>query len=329
MIMSNELWAAYSVKDHRTPRTFATDLMLFDRLVFPVPEKVEVQGNPIGPGPVRRKRNEGEWKRWLKEDWDPEGQEQLLQWLNPVVRRLPWSSEGPLYDEYRMEAARLAAKELPDYAFQATRTVLTRDLPAYVTGVAAFGPAYHSVDEVKRVLKIREAGEVLPGGTLASVLAWEFFAPDPDDLRLTDKQLLEETLAFVTGDEQFRARRRAFVEWQQKFLRRAADGGPPVTDNESVRRAVEEMSDLLADANKAARRLALRKIAKYAFRLAPCVLSAAAIAHGVAPLWPVVGGGFLGLGGIAVEEKLFKSAEETKYPSTAFIYDAQRHFGWR
>jgi hypothetical protein len=131
MIMSNELWAAYSVKDHRTPRTFATDLMLFDRLVFPVPEKVEVQGDPIGPGPVRRERNEAEWKRWLKEDWDPEGQEQLLQWLNPVVRPLPWSSEGPLYDEYRTEAARLAAKELPDYAFQATRACFMRKLPTF------------------------------------------------------------------------------------------------------------------------------------------------------------------------------------------------------
>jgi hypothetical protein len=32
---------------------------------------------------------------------------------------------------------------------------------------------------------------------------------------------------------------------------------------------------------------------------------------------------------IAVEEKLFKSAEETKFPPTAFVYDAQRQFGWR
>jgi hypothetical protein len=115
----------------------------------------------------------------------------------PVVRRLPWSSEGALHERYRAEAARLAARELPDYAFQATRTVLTRDLPAYVTGVTAVGPAYRSVEEIRRDLNIRSAGEGLPGGTLAAVLAWEFFAPDPDDQRLTDELLLKETLGFA------------------------------------------------------------------------------------------------------------------------------------
>jgi hypothetical protein len=327
--MNHELWATYSVKDHGTPRAFATDLMLFDRLVFPVPEKAEVEGYPIGPGPVKRERNEAEWKRWEEKHWDPAGQARVLELLAPVVRRLPWSSEGPLHERYREEAARLAAADLPDYAFEATRTVLTRDLPAFVTGVAAVGPAYRSVEEIRRDLNIRRADEGLAGGTVASVLAWEFFAPDPDDMRLTDEQLLKETLEFVSENAEFKRRRTAFIEWQQRFLRPGADGRPPATDAESVRRAVEEMSDLLADANKAANRLTLRKVARYAFRIAPYFLSGVAIAHGVPPIWPVVGGGFLGLGSIAVEEKLFKSAEEAKYPPTAFVYDAQRHFGWR
>jgi hypothetical protein len=40
--MSQELWETYSVKDHRQPRLLAADIMLFDRLVFPVPETAEV-----------------------------------------------------------------------------------------------------------------------------------------------------------------------------------------------------------------------------------------------------------------------------------------------
>jgi len=88
------------------------------------------------------------------------------------------------------------------------------------------------------------------------VLAWEFFAPDPEqDVKLTDEQLLKETFSFVTGNPQFRRRRTAFIDWQQRFLRPGADGSPPLTDAESVRRAVVEMSDLLADMNKAANRL--------------------------------------------------------------------------
>jgi hypothetical protein len=327
--MGHELWATYSVRDHCTPRALATDIMLFDRLVFPVPETAGIKGNPVKRGRVMRERNPAEWERWQKQHWDPVGQARVLGWLEPVIRRLPWDSTGSVHEQYREEAAKLAAEQIPDYAFHATRTVLTRDLPAHVTGVAAVGPAYRSVEEIRRNLTIRSAGERLPGGTLAAVLAWEFFAPDADDMRLTDEELLRETLNFVTGSKEFRRRRTAFIDWQQRFLRAGGDGGPPVTDAESVRRAVEEMSDLLADANKAANRLTLRKVAKYAFRLAPYIVSAAAIAHGVPPIWPVVGGGFLGLGGIAVEEKLFKAAEEAKYPPTAFVYDAQRQFGWR
>ena len=36
--MSREVWSTYSVKDHLYPRNFPADVMMFDRLVFPVPE---------------------------------------------------------------------------------------------------------------------------------------------------------------------------------------------------------------------------------------------------------------------------------------------------
>jgi len=50
--MSQELWATYSVKDHRTPRALAADIILFDRLVFPAPEIARPQGPEHEPGPV-------------------------------------------------------------------------------------------------------------------------------------------------------------------------------------------------------------------------------------------------------------------------------------
>ena len=43
--MSHELWATYSVKDHCTPRALAADIMLFDRLVFPVPQTPRIEGH--------------------------------------------------------------------------------------------------------------------------------------------------------------------------------------------------------------------------------------------------------------------------------------------
>jgi hypothetical protein len=38
-IMSREVWGTYSVKDHLNPTAFLADLILYDRLVLPVPEE--------------------------------------------------------------------------------------------------------------------------------------------------------------------------------------------------------------------------------------------------------------------------------------------------
>jgi hypothetical protein len=40
-------------------------------------------------------------------------------------------------------------------------------------------------------------------------------------------------------------------------------------------------------------------------------------------------GVFLSLGGIAVDEFVFKSAEQGLPAPAAFVHDARRHFGWK
>jgi hypothetical protein len=72
----------------------------------------------------------------------------------------------------------------------------------------------------------------------------------------------------------------------------------------------------------------MRKIARYAFRLAPPAVALIGYALGWPPVASVGGGAFLAVGGVTVEEKLFKGAEATQPAPTAFVQDAQRHFGW-
>jgi hypothetical protein len=323
--MSKELWATYSVKDHLQPRALAADVMLFDRLVFPVPEDArfpENSGLPNGTGPVDWTSNPVEWARWQREQWDPDRQHELLEILNPVSRKVSWD---PAHQrQWRGEAATLAAKDLPDWSFVATRTVLTRDLPSYVTGVAAMGPSYRSVDEIERELGIREVDRrtQLPSMALTTVLGWEFLTPDDD--RLSDEELLKETVAFVAGDTTFQRRRRAFLDWQQGFL---MDGR---TDRESIERAVTQMRGLLDEAKAAAQKLTVRKVGKYVFRLAPSALGLALAAAGVpSGIETAAGAAFLSLGGWVVDEWLFKSAEQTQIAPTAFVQHARRHFGWK
>ena len=325
--MSQELWATYSVTDHKEPRSLVDDILLFDRLVFPVPEIAHIpenSGPPDQAGPVEWTPDPDEWTRWQQPEnkWDPAGQRRLLELLNPVVRKVSWDKSRQ--EQWRAEAARLAAQGLPDYAFEATRTNLTRDLPAYVTGVTAVGPAYRRVEDIERELGIRDTAgrKQLPGGALATVLGWEFLTPEDDNL--SDEQLLKETVDFVTDDNDFQRARRAFLDWQQNFLKNGT------TDQESIDRAVKEMRDLLEAAKTATRRLKLRTVARHAFRVAPTAvglaLAIAAIPGGIAA---AAGGVFLSLGGIAVDEWFLKSAVEGLPAPTAFVHQANRHFGWK
>jgi hypothetical protein len=322
--MSEELWATYSVKDHLQPRALAADIMLFDRLVFPVPEDAhfpEQSGPPNIAGPVEWTRNPDEWKRWQDENWDPDRQNRLLELLKPVVRKISWDKTHQ--EKWRAEAAKLAAQGVPDYSLVATRTVQTRDLPAYVTGVAAVGPVYRTVEDMVRELGISDASgrTQLPGGALASALGWEFLVPHDD--KLTDEELLKETVAFVTGDGDFQRDRRNFLDWQQRFLRNGA------TDVESVQRALEEMRELLEVSKKAAGRLRLRTITRNAFRFAPSALALSlAIAAIPGGIVVAAGGAFLSLGGMAIDQWFLKDAEQGQPAPTAFVHDVRRHFGW-
>ncbi|WP_428658453.1 hypothetical protein [Reyranella sp.] len=325
--MAYELWATYSVKDHLEPRRLAADLMLFDRLVFPVPEQGRFppnSGSPVDIGPVEWVRDEVEWARWELQAWEPEAQQQLLEWLGPAVRKVSWSGAGLVRERYRAEAARLASMNVPDYAFVATRTAMTRDLPAYVEGVAAIGPSYRSFVDFEKECATGPLDQArdLPGSMLTVVLGAEFLTPDPEDDRTTEL-LLRETAEFVSGNAKFRSSRAAFHEWQRKFL-----NPEDRTDAASVKRAVEEMRDLVAAANAAAGQLKIRKTIRNVFRLAPIGLGLASAFAGGGLVF-AVSGACISLGSFAIDEKLFKSSEQGQPPPAAFVRDARRHFGWK
>lgn len=321
--MSREVWATYSVKDHLNPRALAADIMLFDRLVFPVPQTAEIKYEETasdGRGPVVWRRNLQEWQRW--KDWDPDAQESLLELLAPVVRKVPWDTAHQ--EAWRKEFAAKAEDHLPDYAFIATRTVLTRDLPAYVTGVEAMGPAYRSVEQMRKELGLKETGKqgVLPGNVLTAVLGWEFLIPD--DPRLSNAELLKETIGFVTGDEDFRSNRSQIWTWQQKYLKNG------LTDRESIAVAISEMRDLLEKQKAAAKRLPMDNALRCAFRVAPAAVTLAGVFLGRIG---EVGGAeaclFLSCAEMAAEKWFFKEPTANAPSPAAFVYDAQRHFGWK
>jgi len=313
--MSREVWATYSVKDHFDRRALAADVMLYDRLVFPVPQTPDLQH-----APVAWSRNPDEWKRWEKEKWDPEAQESLLKLIEPVVRKVPW--DAPHQKEWRKEVTNEAGKYVRS-GFEATKTILTHDLPAYVTGINAMGPAYRSVGQLEKELGVSAAGtqKKLPPSALGAVLGWEILVPD--DPKLSDNKLLADAVAFVTDDKDFRNHRTAFWDWQQKYLK---DG---VTDRESIEKAVRDMRDLLEAQKSAAKKMPIKQTTRYAFRIGGPGLAFAGLFFG--PAGAVVFGAagvVLTCAEIAAEKWFLKEPQSPNEPNpAAFVTDLHRHFG--
>src|SRR6266700_2017815 len=322
--MSREIWATYSVKDHFDRRSLAADVMLYDRLVFPVPQSPDLEyekADPTQHGPVVWSRNPVEWRRWEKENWNPEAQESLLKLLEPVVRKVPW--DAALQKEWRTEVTDEAATQLPGDAFEATKTVLTRDLPAYVTGVNAMGPTYRSIEQLEKELGVSKAGtqRKLPVSALSAVLGWEILVPD--DPKLSDDKLLAEAVAFVTDDKDFRNHRTAFWNWQQTYLK---DG---VTDRESIEKAVKDMRDHLEAQKSAAKKMPIKQTTRYAFRIGGPGLALAGLFCGPAGAVAFGAAGVvLTCAEIATEKWFLKEPQGPNEPTpAAFVIDLHRHFG--
>jgi hypothetical protein len=73
--MGQQLWGCYAVNDHMQSRPFVADVLLFERLVIPVPP----EDDPEALKP---------WKAW-----QPDRQRELLDILGDIAYRVPWSSQ--------------------------------------------------------------------------------------------------------------------------------------------------------------------------------------------------------------------------------------------
>lgn len=319
--MTKELWATYSVIDHLRPRELALDVLIFDRLVFPVPEKSRIDGDQTRPGPVSWKTDSEAFKYWERQKWNPSYQQEVLEILKPVLRKVYWGPESAQSPSFKEESARLADQSLPDYAFKATRTELTRDLPALVDGVAAMGPAFRTYPEAEAALGLRDVGkpQALPGGELPTILGWRFVAPDLTQEGIDDLRLLEETVTFVDKGNDFRSKRTAFIEFQSDFLRSGQ------TDAESIKQAISKMSDLMTDAKTAAERMTLRTVACEICQVVPVVAGLGiALAAGAGVPVAATAAAFW-FANVAVNRWVLPEPQRNNSPA-AFIYDARQHF---
>jgi len=295
--MTIEVWGTFSVADHTAPGAFRSEVMLFDRLVVPVPPE----------------NDPAEYQRWKANGWDPERQARLLAPLGDRVVKVPW-------DENRRERWRLrfaANKEVED-AFTATRGALLESIPDDVTAVqalAALGDYQNAAVEVN--LQRVDATAVSGWGRLVCILGREFLVPN--DPHHDEIELLKDAIE-LSSDRAFRRTRASLWRWTREFL--ASHQG--IVNTFTLRAAVEEMRDLLEDEQEHARKSKIHTGVQFAF-------VAASVTVGLlsAPLAPLaIGGAFLSIGQF-FSDKLLAPPDGTQPSPAALFRDATKHFGWR
>jgi hypothetical protein len=306
--MSKEHWGTFSVTDHCAYRAFVTDVMLYDRLVIPVPAK-------------------GKEAKWADEGWEPGKQEHLLKILGDRAVRVEWNDYTEERWAKRFEAGKSVGRDTEAWAMQYSRTELTKDLPSHVMGVEAVS-AFQSIDELEKGLGMREVGAaaniLLPPGAVTAILAHEFLVPDEPGWSHED--LLRAALD-LSSEAQFRRKRANLWRWQWDYV----DGQLVVTDRAAIESALEEMQELVAEERRELEKSRLLLASKYAFLIGSLTVAAMTIAAAPVALPAVATAGagvFISVGQFSADRLLAPKQADEGRQAAAFLAGIERHFGW-
>ena len=300
----HELWGTFSVRDHLRDRPFLSEVLLYDRLVIPIPPSKE---------PV-------EWERWEQNNWNPQRLMKLLPELGEIAYPVEWTSAwrgtwAGAFEERRGDLTDYVTKEL---AFQVTGETLLKVTPAMAQGVVAAVP-FASLEEAEKELAISptQPHAQLPPGTINAMLGRELLVPEYGDK--DDFESLREAVSVATSPD-YRNARFELYQWQRKFIK----GG--TTDRASVEGALKEMNARVQALEKANRKRDLWKATRRVFFLAQIVVSAA-----VSPVFPIaLGTAAIAIGAFTATEKLADPSNPyAKVPEAALIVDARRRLDMR
>jgi hypothetical protein len=314
--MARRLWGCYSVADHLERRAFVADLLLYDRLVVPVPAPDDLA-------------------RW-EAKWDPERQQRLLDILGGFAERMAWTA--PLRDEwedawYAGDVALDidASAPDPDRPYALTRRIIseqlqkTVELEKDVRGVAVYAKP-DRFDREWRVMRtfpfVRRATRVQPGPMrqasgavrqerheLAKLVVTRLVVPD--DGR-DDEQVLQRTVDLVSRGD--------VAESRAKFHELLGSLDAEGLEDETI---LGEVEDLLDEFNAAVQRHTTAQRARV-------VVQVLTTAEGCAALWapPVaLAAGPTAAAGEALISRRWGGGEEPSVGAVALLAEAQEAVG--
>jgi len=258
---NNELWGAFSVMDHLLEGAYLPEVIMYDKLVIPVPPDPEKAETPEDRNFALK-----QWKCWEDNHWEPDRQTELLKILEPVTVKVEWNRQrherwAETYEISSRAAARENKEPLPGWK---TGKTLLWELPKIAPGIIAISP-YDSLVDLKFDFGITEqssiqeqidAGKGLPGELVSIVIGREFLVPD--DPEKDEFYQLQKAVELVT-EPYYREARKNYHAAQQQFIR---DGK---TDLISVNQAVEAMNEHLEILHELAQKQKISKVIEHAY----------------------------------------------------------------
>src|SRR6266496_1084446 len=234
---SRQRWGTFSVVDHLLTSPFVADVLLYDRLVIPVP----ADGN--------------ERERWENVGRNPARLEACLKILGPLAQPVRWDIPQREMFKTRFETTRAVAFDTSNIAdaqvqggdpLYITRMLLTHEflpeLPPDVTSVRAVA-AYPSrgacQKEVPFSVLQNPPSEAVQARRerLGYLLCYRFLVPSGDGR--ADMDLLREAVDLAARDD-FQEKRAVVHEWQEDVISKG------IPDD----RAIREMGKFLDDYTK-------------------------------------------------------------------------------
>lgn len=247
--MSRERWGTFSVRDHVRECPFATEVLMYDRLVIPQPANPE------------------ERSRWSKAGWAPDRLDSVLDILGVYdadeakghAITVQWDHYTEDLFKRRAETAKIVDEEA-NYGLT-RRLLATELLPEAPQGVArvAILAAYPSVAAAEEEWTAYNEQEKRESLTFA--LAHQFVVPDSHGK--TELELLQEAVD-LANDTDFQRKRAQMYRWQDDVIRTGI----------SNKEALEEMAQYVDEYNNATTKAVGKVYIKFAFTLIPIALTA-------------------------------------------------------
>jgi hypothetical protein len=249
-----ERWGTFSVKDHKAVAPFVSDVLLYDRLVIPVPAGT---------------RDEAYWD---SQEWEPQRLRDCLDILgvktdetDGLALAVPWDDSKRARFRSRMSTAAALARQQrdPDCGyymdpFEMTASLLRDEFrPALPKGVSKTWTvaAYNSLDLLEEDLSQRTSDR---GARLAMTLRHHFFTPTGSD----PKHEMLKRAVDLSNQDKFRRRRAKFYEWQEEIIE----------EQISDAKAIEELAQRLTQYNEAVKGAFHDTAAKFVFTVIPIIL---------------------------------------------------------